>query len=258
MSASVALGAVAAAKAANDAIFKQKKSIDIGSQLGSIQQNASRNSFLNENLHNDLAGVNTANQTDTASALEKARADAETQKSQYLGDTAKLTDEAKNALRANLYSKEFSGLPDALKAVREASAAGSGINSGAYQSAVAGVGADVARNLTTGERDIQVAGLQNQQQAQNQTYQTFANLTSKLSDQKLEMLTKVLDTGREDLVRRTTVQMGLNDSETQAVVDLLNFKQSGQLASQSAADANQQSLYNALIQTGGTILGKSK
>jgi hypothetical protein len=150
-------------------------------------------------------------------------------------------------MRANLYSSTFSGLPDTLQAVREASAAGGGLNTGSYQKAVNDVGRTTAQTLGQGERDIQLAGVQNRQGAQEQAFNAFNNLSSKLTDQQMAGLTKVMDTGREDLIRQYTTSMGLNEDEAQAIIGLLNFQQSGNMAQNTAADANRTALLSSII-----------
>lgn len=235
---------------------KKSKPIDISDQLARVTGTYGQNRQINRGLYDELQPLTGEFKREAGDVISGAREDFAAGKGEYLGETQKLAEDAKNALRANLYSGTFAGLPDTLRSVREASAAGSGIDSGAFQQAVQNVGVDTARTLAMGERDIQVEGLQQQQRAQENVFNAFNQLSSKLSDTQMGVLTTVLDTGREDLVRKATTEMGLNEAETQAVVDLLNFRASGQMAQATAADANRQSLYNALIGGGMGLLGR--
>lgn len=251
-------GAMAAGGIAGSIFGKKKtKPIDISQQLNQVRATYAQNRDLNRGMYDQLQPLTEKYKTDSKGVMDATRQEFETGKGEYLGETKRLADEAKNALRANLYSDTFAGLPDTLRSVREASAAGSGIDSGAYQQAVQNVGMDTARTIAGGERDIQIEGLQQQQRAQENVFNTFNQLSQKLNDSQMSVLTKALDTGREDVVRRATVEMGLNESEAQAVIDLMNFKASGDLASQSSADANRQALYNSLIGGGASIMGSA-
>lgn len=254
----VAGGAMMAGGAAGSLFGKKKaKAPDISEQLAKVQATYNRNRDINRGLYDELQPLTGQFKQGAEDVMTGAKEDFAAGKGEYLGETKKLAEEAKNVLRANLYSGTFAGLPDTLRSVREAAAAGGGIDSGAYQQAVQNVGVDTARTLATGERDIQIEGLQQQQRAQENVFNAFNQLSNKLTDAQMGVLTTVLDTGREDLVRKATVEMGLNESETQAVVDLMNFRASGKLAVDSAADANRQALYNSLITGGAGLLGRS-
>lgn len=230
--------------------------VDITDQLAQLKGGIGQSRLRVDDLYNKLQPLTSQYATDTNAALEGSRADLEGQKADYLGSIDKNTAAAKDALRANLYSNTFNGLPDALRAVREAAAAGGGVDSGAYNNAVTQVGVNTASTLANGERDLQLQGLQDQNSAQTNAFNTFSQLSSKLNDQKLDMLTKVMDSGRADLVQKTASQLGLDQEETQGIIDLMNFQQSGNLASSSADASNQQALYDALINSGASLLAR--
>ena len=236
---------------------KSSKPVDISRQLADIKDTYARNQSINAALPGALNPLTQDYRTDLKHQFDQSKADFATNKAEYLGATDANTKAAQDAQRANVYGDTFNGLPDALRSVREASAAGGGIGSGAYQQSVRDVGVSTAQKLASGERDIQIAGLQNKQSAQENAFNTFNNLSAKLSDQQIQGLTKVLDTGREDLIRQYTTKMGLNEAETQSVVDLLNFQQSSEFAKNTAADADRQSLYTSLIGTGGTLIASA-
>lgn len=253
----IAIGAGMAAGGIAGSFFGKKKTqpIDISQQLARVQGSYDKQNRLNTDLSANLNPLTQGYKADLQAALGQEKTDFAGNKQEYLGSTDANTKAAQDALRANLYSTTFNALPDTLQAVREASAAGGGLNTGSYQKAVNDVGRTTAQTIGQGERDIQVQGLQNKQGAQENAFNAFNQLSGKMTDQQLQGLTKVLDTGREDLVRQYTTSMGLSEAETQSIVDLLNFQASGNLASQTAADANQQALYNALIGGGSTMMG---
>lgn len=237
---------------------KKSKPIDISQQLSLLQQSYGQQRLQNDELAKNLNPLTQSYKADLQAALNQGKTDFTGAKQEFLGATDANTKQAQDALRANLYSKTFNALPDTLQAVREASAAGGGLKTGSYQKAVADVGSTLAQTIGEGERDIQIQGIQNRQSAQENAFNTFNSLSSRMTDQQIQGLTKVLDTGREDLVRQYTTSMGLSEAETQGIIDLLNFQQSGQLASNTADDANRQALYNALIGGGATLLGRGK
>ena len=251
----LALGAGVMAGGATAGLLggKKTKTPDIAAQLEALHQGIGEQRIQNDALKNSLNPLTTDYKTQLQQSLAGQKSDFAANKSEYLGATDANTKAAQDAMRANLYSKTFSGVPDTLQALREASAAGGGLKTGSYQKAVGDVGNTVATNLGTGERDIQLQGLQNRQGAQENTFNAFNNLSSKLSDQQMEGLTKVLDTGREDLVRQYTTSMGLTEQETQGVIDLLNFQQSGQMAGSNADEANRMALIQAIIGGGGKL-----
>ena len=235
---------------------KKIKTPDITAQLAQVKANTERGQNRVQDLYDQLQKPLGAYEADTTASIAGARERGATERSDFMQEQADLTEQTKAALRANLYSKQFGALPDTLRAVREAAAAGSGIDSGAYQQAVQNIGAQTSRAIAEGETELQAEGLRGQQTASQQAYQTFSALSSKLDDQELGMIAKVMDTKREDLVRRTAQQLGLDESETQAIIDLMNFQQSGQLAASSAESAQRQELYNALIGGGSSLLGR--
>lgn len=233
----------------------KKPSIDISQQLAQLQANAEKNRGVNKGLFDTTSGNLSTFQGGAKSALDQARTDFTGAKTDYLGAVDQNTNEAKDLLRKNLYGDTFNGMPDALRSIREASAAGGGLETGSYQKAVGDFGVKTAQTLGQGERDIQMAGLNTKQDAQKNVFNTFNALSSKLSDQQLGVLTKVLDTGDANAVRQATTAMGLNDNETQGIIDLLNFKQTGEMAQSNADEANKYALLTSLIGGGAKIAG---
>lgn len=236
---------------------KKAKPIDITRQIDLTKALTEKNKGLNTGLFNELQPLTQDYENRAAESRLNLRHAFDTGKRDYLSATEGLTNKAKEAQRGNLYSGTFAGLPDALRAVREASASGSGIDSGAYQQSVQNIGIDTARRIAEGERDIELSGLQNLQSAQEQAFNAFNQLSAKLSDLEMQALTKAVDTRREDVVRRVTTEMGLNEAETQSIIDLMNFQASGQLAQQTASDANRTALLTALIGGGARIAGEA-
>lgn len=234
---------------------KKVKPIDITQQLAALKSGVAQGRLRTDNLYDTLQPLTSQYQTDTTKSIAGARERGVADKAALMTEQSDLATQAKDALRKNLYSTELGALPDTLRAVREASAAGSGVDSGAYQQAVQNVGRDTSRAIVQGETGIQAQGLQSQQDASKLAYQTFSNLSSKLDDQEITMLAGVMDTKRADLVRRTAQQMGLDETETQGVIDLMNFQQSGELASSAADAGGKQDLMNALLSGTGTIAG---
>ncbi len=235
----------------------KQRPIDITGQLNAIQNTYAANRGLNQNLTGALAPLTGNYQTGLASNVAGAKNDLATQTGDYVTNTNANTQEAQDALRKNLYSNTFNALPSTLQAVREASAAGGGLNTGSYQKAVNDVGTRTAQTIGEGESQLQAQGAQARQGAQSQAFDAFSKLQSQLTDQQMQGLTKVLDTGREDLVRQYTTEMGLNEDETNAVVSLLNFQQSGQMAQDQASAANQTALLSALIGGGAQVAGRA-
>lgn len=251
----LALGGVGGAVAGGLLGKKKKPSIDISGQLAQLQANAEKNRGINRNLFDTTSGNLAAYKADAGAAMDRARTDFEGAKGEYTGAINSNVDEAKMALRKSLYADTFNGMPDALRAIREASAAGGGLDTGSYQKQLDNFGRTTAQNLTRGETDIQLAGLETKNQAQTNIFNTFNQLSQKLNDNQLQILTKVLDTGDMNAVRKATTEMGLNDAETQGIIDLMNFKQSGQMASDQADEASKYALLASLISGGSQIMG---
>lgn len=234
------------------------KPIDITQQLNKVQDTYRKNRELNQGLSTSLNPLTESYKADLAKALSGAKQDFNTNKNEYIAGTDRNTLEGQDAMRRNLYSDTFNALPDTLQAVREASAAGGGLNTGSYQKAVNDVGRTTAQTIGQGERDIQLAGIQNRQGAQSQAFDAFNNLSSKLTDQQINGLTKVMDTGREDLVRQYTTDMGLNQDETQAIIDLLNFQASGDMAAHTADESNSNSNLASLLNSAASIYATNR
>lgn len=243
--------------ATGGALFNKKKvkPIDITGQLQQVKDKATTGRRRTDELFGQLQPLTEQYQTGTEQTIAGARDRGTAEREGLMAEQSDLAEQSKAALRANLYSKEFGALPDALRAVREASAAGSGVDSGAYQQSVQNIGRDVSRSIVEGETGLQAQGLQSMQDASKLAYSTFSNLSSKLDDQELDMIAKVMDTKRGDLVQRTAQQLGLDTEETQAIIDLMNFQQSGQFASSSAEAQAQRDSLNALISGGSQIAG---
>ncbi len=237
---------------------EKSKPIDITAQLNKLQDTYSKNRQLNQGLTTSLNPLTDKYKADLASALSGAKQDFTGERNNYLTATDANTKEAQDAMRRNLYSTTFNALPDTLQAVREASAAGGGLNTGSYQKAVNDVGRTTAQTIGQGERDIQLAGVNNRQGAQENAFNAFNNLSSKLTDQQINGLTKVMDTGREDLVRQYTTDMGLNADETQGIIDLLNFQASGDMAAHTADEANSSSNLASMLNSAASIYATNR
>ena len=225
----------------------KKANIDIGGQLAQLQAASEKNRGINKGLFDTTSGNLNTFKADSGAAIDQARTDFAGAKGEYTGAINANVDQAKSALRQNLYGDTFNGMPDALRAIREASAAGGGLDTGSYQKQVNNYGVKTAQTLGQGERDIQLAGLDTQNQAQSNIFNAFNQLSQKLTDSQLGIITKALDTGDANAVRQAATSMGINDTEAQGIIDLMNFKQSGQMASESASEANKYALLSALI-----------
>lgn len=192
----------------------------------------------------------------TQAGIEDQRSRVGAGSTQFLADTQSNVDASKDSLRRSLYGNTFSGAPAAMQLVREQGAAGAGVGSGAYLKGVQNVGTDLATKLASGEQAIQTQGLQTMQDARSKTYEVFSNLESKLGSANLDRIATVMSTGRTDELTRLATEMNLNSEETQSLIDLMNFQTSGQLASDSANAGAANDLRNALIGTGGSLMGR--
>ena len=234
---------------------KKAATPDITKQLLALQQNRQKQQQTLDPAYAKAGELTNQYSTDTQSAIEDIRNRTNVGTNQYLGDINKNVEQSKDALRRSLYGNTFSGTSGALQAVREAGAAGAGVGSGAYLKGVQNVGADIANRLATGEQDIQAKGLQTMADARTNAYSTFSNLESKLGSANLDRLTTVMDTGRSDVLQKMASEMGLNTEETQGLIDLMNFQQSGQMASESANAASKNDLSSIFAQGAGTVAG---
>lgn len=228
--------------------------IDISQQLSLAQKNAQQNQGISSNLYNQLQPMTTDYQKNAGTLLTGAGNTARTDATAFQGQVAQNTQQAQDALRKNLYSNTFSALPGTLEATREASAAGGGVNSGAYNKAVAQIGQGTAQTIAQGEAGIQAQGAQAKTAAATQAYSTVQNIVSKLNDQQLGVLQTAFQSGRSDLIQNASTQMGLNDQETQALIQLLNFQQSSNMAAQAGEAANNQAALSGILGA-GTKLG---
>jgi hypothetical protein len=228
---------------------------DITQQLSEARKLREKQGRAVQDTYARLPGLTQDYSAQTQAGIEDIRNRVGEGSQQYLGDIGQNVEQTKDALRRSLYGNTFSGVPAAMQAVREAGAAGAGVGSGAYLRGVEGVGENIAQRLATGEQDIQAKGLETMADARTRTYDTFSNLESKLGSANLDRIAKVMDTGRADELQRLSLEMGLNEEETQSLIDLMNFQQSGKLASETAANQNKNDLSNALLGIGGQIAG---
>lgn len=228
---------------------------DITKQLLALQQNRQKQQQTLDPAYAKAAELTNQYNTDTQAGIADIRNRVNTGTNKYINDISQNVEQSKDALRRSLYGNTFSGTESALQAVREAGAAGAGVGSGAYLKGVQNVGSDLAYKLATGEQDIQAKGLQTMADAKTNAYNTFSNLESKLGTANLDRLTKVMDTGRSDVLEKMASEMGLNSEETQGLIDLMNFQQSGQMASESANAAAKNDLSSILAQGAGTVAG---
>lgn len=234
------------------ALFGSSGSVDITQQLAQAQQNATKNRQIAGQLPGQLAPLTSAYTSGVNSTLSGALNTANTNAANLNTTVGQNTTDAANALRANVYGSTFNGLPAALTAAREAAAAGGGVQSGSYQNAVKQIGVGAAQSVAQGEAGIQAQGAQAKTAAATTAYQTVAGLSSKLTDDQLNQLSTVLQTGRTDLIQNAATQMGLNDQETQSLIDLMNFQQSQNLASTTGQNQSNQQLLGTALQVGGT------
>lgn len=231
---------------------------DISTQLTLAQQNAQKNRNISTGLLGQLQPL-TGQFTTGANAITTGAGDAAKAAAAGLqGNVAQNTKEAQDSLRKSLYSNTFSALPGTLQATREAAAAGGGVNSGAYNKSVEQIGQGTAQTIAQGEAGIQAQGAQAKTAAATQAYQTVQNVMNNLTQDQLGTLQTAFQSGRTDLIQNAATQMGLNDQETQALIQLYNFQQSGQMASASADAAANQQLLSGIIGAGATYAGSKK
>jgi hypothetical protein len=238
---------------ASSLMAKKPAPIDISQQLSAVQNNAMTNQGISNNLYSSLQ-PGTANFSTGANAITSGAATgAQGAAAGLASNVAQNTQAAKDALRSNPYSSTFNGLPSALEATREASAAGGGVQGGAYQKAVQQIGQGTAQTLAQGEAGIQAQGAQAQNAAATTAYQTVQNTLNNLTQDQLSTLNTAFQSGRQDLIQNAATQMGLNDQETQSLVDLYNFQQSGNMASTLGTNQSNQQLLGGIINAGAKI-----
>jgi hypothetical protein len=110
--------------------------------------------------------------------------------------------------------------------------------------------------IGAGEQAIQQQQLVAQQNAMQQVYQMDENvIQNTLGITKDDLLT-LYQSGRQDLINEANSLLGIEQTTTGQMVDVMGTGQRADVASQIAALNRQQQFYNSLIGAGGTMMGK--
>ncbi len=223
--------------------------------INTANQGADKQVQLAQGLTSSLAPVNAQYKTDAmansaglktdVAGLGKAYIDAQTKNA---GDAATL---ASNTLKQNVLTAQ----PDIQRSLRESLSASGGLDRGAAPAAFARAGEAAANQIGQGEAAIQTEKLKAVNDATQKVFGANVDAVTTATGMDASTIQTLLNSGRQDLINEA---QSIMQAERDRTSNLLGIQQNGntqQLASETAGAAGENSLIQALLQSGGQALG---
>jgi hypothetical protein len=223
--------------------------------LNNIQASKDRQNQIAGGLPGQLAPLGANYQAGITGAENTATTAEQAAAKKFLSDTGQATDSQGNMLSDVLKQRVLGALPEEQAALRESEAATGGLERGGAAAAFQNLGATTAQSIGQGEQ--QIALQQNQLRQQN--LNTVLNMDNSLITEKLgidkDTLLQLYNSGRQDLIDEANSLLGIEQTSTASVNDVLAAQQNANLGQGAADAARQQQLYQSLIGLGGTVAG---
>lgn len=251
-------GAVIAGGVAGS-LFGQKKvrPPDVGEQLAAVKSNAVRQRGIATGLTANLQKQADPYKAQVMGALDDYDKRGNEEAGQYLEEMGKTTDLLGNDQRMVARRNINGQVNPSIRAIREAMAAGPGVESSATANSLTELGTNLAEQHAQAETSIDIQALQSKAEALSTVHADSVGRIQQRMGVTTEMLAGLHAEGRDDLIREAALMSGINDQETEGIIALLNFRETGKFAADSAAAARRQELWNGLTSM-GTKLATAK
>jgi hypothetical protein len=184
-------------------------------------------------------------------ASARSRQSAQDFLSNYDPLTSKILQERQNQLKQNIFAQN----PETIAAAREAGAAGGGLQRGVVQQQLANIPVQAAAEYAKGATELNVSTLEGQLAAREKVFDTENQMNLQNLGIDAATAETILNSGNQALINELNALIDESKSRTQGLIDLENFKQSGQLAKASGEAANQTALLQSGLNLAGTIFG---
>lgn len=216
----------------------KQKQTDIASALpGQIQQNS--NTYT--------AGIN--------NALTNYQNSANTTAKNFLSSIGSATDSQGKQLSDVLAQRVLSTTPQQQQALREGLAATGGLQRGAANKAFTDLATTQAQQIGQGQEAI----VAQQNQARINALNTVQNMDESVIQNTLgvtkDQLLQVYNSGNQALINEANQLLGIEQTANNDLLGVTAGQINANLAQQQQNNAQQQALYNALLNSGTTLLG---
>lgn len=165
--------------------------------------------------------------------------------------TSRILQERQNQLKQDIFAQN----PATMAAAREAGAAGGGLQRGVVQQQLANIPVQAAAEYARGASEMSTATLEGQLAAREKVF----DVENQRNLQNLGIDTAtaetILNSGNQALINELNALIDESKSRTQGLIDLENFRQSGQLAQASGEAANRAATWQNITNLGGMVAG---
>lgn len=253
----VAVGAGLAAGGLAGSIFGRKKipSYDVRGIINQINQGGEEQRRIISQGRPETEAQLTRFQTGVDTAQAGAKTARETERARYLSELDPVTSRLLQAQTDQLKRTTFGAIPEAQQATREALAASGGLNRGVSAESLARVPLQAAQQFSEGAADLQQQALQTQQQALANLHSEESQAIAKDLGIDQDTYNTVLNTGNQALINELNALIEESRTRTAGLVGAEQFRQTGNVASASADEANRQAVFQSLTGLGGTLAG---
>jgi hypothetical protein len=247
-------GAAIAGGIAGSLFNKGARPPNIGEQIAQLKANATRQRGITTDLTANLQKGYEPYKAQVFGALDDYDKRGSDEAGKFLEEMGKTTDLQGNDMRMIARRNINSQVNPSIRAIREAMAAGPGVESSATANSLTDLGTNLAEQHAQAETSIDMQALQNKSAALQSVHADSVDRIQKRMGVTTEMLAGLHAEGRDDLIREAALMSGINDSETEGIIQLLNFRESGTMAADSAAAARRQELWNGMVNLGGKMI----
>lgn len=190
---------------------------------------------------------------DKAQAANKTAREAE--RSRYLSEVDPISSRLLQSQTDQLKRTTFGAIPETTQAVREALAASGGLNRGVSAESLAKVPLTAAQQFAEGSAGLQQTALKNQQDVLANLHSEESQAIAKDLGIDEDTYRTILNTGNEALINELNGLVDESKRRTEGLVNAEQFRQSGNVASAAADEANRQAIYGSLTNLGGNLIG---
>lgn len=253
----VAIGAGLAAGGLAGSIFGKKKipTYDVSGINRLIEQGGQEQRRTIGQIRPETQKLLDTFQGSATAAQDKANAARAAEKTNYLKEIDPVQSRLLQNQTDQLKRTTFGAIPEAQQATREALAASGGLNRGVSAESLAKVPLQAAQQFSEGAAGLQQTALKNQQDVLANLHSEESSAIAKNLGIDEDTYNTILNTGDSALMAELNGLIEESKNRNQGLINAEQFRQTGNVASAAADNANQQAIYSSLTNLGGNLMG---
>lgn len=188
-------------------------------------------------------------------AQTKAKTAREAERERYLAELDPVSSRLLQSQTDQLKRTTFGAIPEAQQATREALAASGGLSRGVSAESLARVPINAAQQFSEGAASLQRQSLDEQQAALGNLHSEESQAIAKDLGIDEDTYKTILDTGNQALINELNGLISESKTRNAGLQDAEILRQTGNIAGNSAANANQQAIFQSLANVAGQYAG---